>query len=91
MNNIAKDKIKQFVGMVGGFLGALCLALKSVGIEFEWFNEENINVWLDVLYTGIPLLFVLYGVWKNTYIVTKRAREEEEWLNKFKRNRKDNE
>ncbi|MEJ7255326.1 PTS mannose transporter subunit IID, partial [Staphylococcus epidermidis] len=34
----------------------------------------------NVLNTGVPLALVGYGVWKNTFIVKKSAREQEEYL-----------
>ncbi|WMZ83745.1 hypothetical protein QS432_12465 [Staphylococcus pseudintermedius] len=33
-----------------------------------------------MLNTGVPLALVAYGVWKNTFIVKKSAREQEEYL-----------
>ncbi|MCG1009213.1 PTS mannose transporter subunit IID [Salinicoccus sp. ID82-1] len=79
---MTQDKAKQLVAMIGGFLGTLFLALKGSGIEFAWFNQETIELWQQVLLTGIPLVFVFYGVWKNQYIVTKKAKAQEEELKK---------
>lgn len=79
-----KEKVKQFVAMIGGFLGALYLALQATGIEFLWFNVETIDAWLAVLNAGIPLAFVAYGIYKNQYLLTKKAREQEKRMNDIK-------
>lgn len=76
------DKVKQLVAMIGGFLGSLLLALQVVGIEFGWFTQESIDAWMAVLLAGIPLIFAFYGVWKNQYIVTDKAKKQEEKLKK---------
>lgn len=75
-----EDKIKQFIALIGGFLGALYLALTSSGIAAEWLNPQSVDAWVNVLNTGVPLVLVSYGVWKNTFIVKKSAREQEEYL-----------
>lgn len=77
MNN---DKIKQYIAMFGGFLGALYLALNASGISAEWINPEKVDLWLNVLNAGLPFVLVAYGVYKNTYIVTKKAKEQEKTL-----------
>ena len=79
---LTQDKIKQLIAMIGGFLGALFLALQGVGIQFTWFNQEAIDLWMQVLMTGIPLAFAFYGIWKNTFLVTKKARVQEDELKK---------
>ncbi|WP_342387193.1 phage holin [Salinicoccus bachuensis] len=79
---MAQDKVKQLVAMIGGFLGALFLALQGMGIHFDWFNQEVIDLWIQVLMTGIPLAFAFYGIWKNTFLVTEKARDQEEELKK---------
>ncbi|KIH70039.1 phage holin [Salinicoccus roseus] len=79
---MTQDKLKQLVAMIGGFLGALFLALQGMGIHLEWFSQEMIDLWMQVLMTAIPLAFAFYGIWKNTFIVTKKARRQEEELNK---------
>ncbi|GGI00422.1 MAG TPA: PTS mannose transporter subunit IID [Staphylococcus sp.] len=79
---IDPDKVKQFVAMIGGFIGALYLALNASGVQVEWFNPQKLNAWMNVLNTGIPIVFVLYGIWKNTFILTNRSREQEQFLKK---------
>ena len=78
------EKVKQFVAMIGGFLGALYLALQATGIEFLWFNAETIEAWMAVLNAGIPLAFVAYGIYKNQYLLTEKAREQEKRMNDIK-------
>lgn len=75
-----KEKISQYVAMIGGFLGALYLALQSTGIEFLWFNQETIDAWMAVLNAGIPLVLVVYGVYKNQYVLTNKAKRQEAML-----------
>lgn len=74
------DKAKQFVGLIGGFLGALYLALTASGIELLWFNPDTINTWMAVLNAGIPLAFIAYGIYKNQYLLSEKARKQEEEL-----------
>jgi len=81
---MSKEKVKQFVAMIGGFLGALYLALQTTGIEFPWFNVETIDAWMAVLNAGIPLAFVAYGIYKNQYLLTEKAREQEKHMNDLK-------
>lgn len=77
---MSNDKIKQYIAMFGGFLGALYLALNASGISAEWINPEKVDLWLNVLNAGLPFVLVAYGVYKNTYIVTKKAKEQEKTL-----------
>lgn len=77
---IDPDKVKQFIAMIGGFVGALYLALNASGIQVEWLNPQKLNAWMNVLNTGIPIVFVLYGIWKNTFILTNHSREQEKIL-----------
>ena len=75
-----KDKIKQFVALVGGFLGSLYLALNTSGISAEWINPQKVDAWVNVLNTGIPIALTFYGVYKNTFILTDKAKKQEEML-----------
>ncbi|MFC6402981.1 phage holin [Mammaliicoccus sciuri] len=77
MNN---DKLKQCIAMFGGFIGALYLALNASGISAEWINPEKVDLWLNVLNAGLPFVLVAYGVYKNTYLVTTKAKEQEQTL-----------
>ncbi|MCY1563805.1 phage holin [Staphylococcus pettenkoferi] len=74
------DKVKQFVALIGGFLGALYLALNASGISAEWINPQKIDAWVNVLNTGIPIALTFYGVYKNTFIIKSKAKTQEEYL-----------
>ena len=74
------DKLKQYVAMIGGVLGALLLFFRSVDHEIAWFNEVTIEAFLGVLVALIPLVLVFYGIYKNQYLVTKKAKKHEDAL-----------
>lgn len=74
------DKIKQFVALIGGFLGALYLALNASGIGAEWINPQKVDAWINVLNTGIPIALTFYGVYKNTFIIKSKEKTQEEYL-----------
>lgn len=75
-----EDKVKQFIALIGGFLGALYLALQASGISAEFINPQKVDAWINVINTGLPLVLVAYGVWKNTYLVKSNAKEQEQVL-----------
>lgn len=77
---MTEDKLKQIIALFGGFLSALLLFFQAIQLDVSWFNDEFINALVNALMAGVPLLVVLYGVWKNTYLVTKKARKQEEKL-----------
>lgn len=74
------DKLKQYVALFGGWLSAVLLFLGTLNVSFEWFNQDSIDAFVVVLGTSIPFVLVMYGVWKNTYLVKKNAKEQEELL-----------
>lgn len=74
------DKMKQNVALFGGFLSALLLFFKSLGLDLIWFNQESINAFTNVLLAAVPLVIVFYGIYKNTYLVTNKAKEQEKVL-----------
>ncbi|MGW8428837.1 phage holin [Peribacillus simplex] len=76
------DKTKQYIAMIGGALGALLLFFQSLGIRVEWFNENTIYTFINFLTAIVPLGLALYGVYKNQYIVTKKAKKQEAVLKK---------
>lgn len=77
---MTQDKLKQYIGLFGGVLGALLLFLQSLGVNLAHFNDESINAFVNVLESLIPFILVGYGVYKNSYIITKRAKEQEKEL-----------
>lgn len=74
------DKVKQIIGLFGGWLSAILLFLQSLNIEFDWFNQDTIGTFTNVLIASIPFILVAYGVYKNSYVVTKKAKEQEATL-----------
>ncbi|MFJ8262731.1 phage holin [Rummeliibacillus sp. NPDC094406] len=74
------EKLKQYIGLFGGLLSAILLFLQSLGYTFTWFTDEIIDAFVNALLATVPFVLVIYGVWKNSYIVTKQAREQEQHL-----------
>ncbi|MEC0301134.1 phage holin [Peribacillus frigoritolerans] len=76
------DKAKQYIAMIGGVLGALLLFFQALGFEISWFNENTIAAFLNVLLAIVPLAFALYGIYKNQYLLTRKALNQEKALEK---------
>lgn len=74
------DKLKQYVALFGGLLGAVLLFLDSLNVQFAWFNQNSIDGFTGVLQSSIPFVLIAYGVWKNTYIVTPKSKDQEDLL-----------
>jgi len=74
------DKLKQYVGLFGGLLSAILLFLGTLNVEFEWFNMESIGAFEGVLIAAVPFILLVYGVYKNTYVLTEKAKRQEELL-----------
>ncbi|KWW15543.1 PTS mannose transporter subunit IID [Peribacillus simplex] len=68
--------------MIGGALGALLLFFQSLGFQVEWFIENTINSFINFLTAIVPLMFALYGVYKNQYLLTEKAKKQEGVLKK---------
>lgn len=77
---MTEDKLKQYIALFGGLLSAILLFLQALGIDLTWFTDETIDALINVALAAVPFALVIYGVWKNTYIVTKKARQQEENL-----------
>lgn len=77
---MTKDKLKQYVGLFGGLLSAILLFLGTLNIEFEWFNVDSIGAFEGVLIALVPFILLIYGVYKNSYIITDKAKKQEEEL-----------
>lgn len=69
-------ELKDILTLVGAFLSALYLALQSVGIAFDWFNPDAINAWVTALGSFGALIIAAYGIYKNTYVLTKKGRND---------------
>ena len=74
------DKVKQYIGFIGGALGGILLFLQALGIELAHFNNGSINAFTGMLLTFVPLILVGYGIWKNQYLVTEKAKAQERML-----------
>lgn len=74
------EKLKEYIGLIGGVLGAFLFFLQSLDVTFTHFNNETINAFVGVLESLVPMLLVTYGVYKNSYILTKNAKEQEKFL-----------
>ena len=74
------DKLKQYIGLFGGLLSAVLLFLGTLNVEFKWFNTSSIESFTAVLIALIPFVIAIYGVWKNSYILTQQARYQEKVL-----------
>jgi len=74
------DKLKQYIAFIGGALGGILLFLRSIEVEFKHFNEMTIESFTSMLVSFIPLVLVGYGIYKNQYLVTKKAKRQEEEL-----------
>lgn len=76
------DKLKQYIALFGGLLSAVLLFLQTLGLVFNWFNQDSIDAFINVLLAAVPFIVVMYGVYKNSYIVTKQAKAQEKELQK---------
>lgn len=74
------DKLKQYIAFIGGMLGALYLFAQTVGVQFEWLNDASINSFVVLLNSLIPLVLIGYGIYKNQYLVTQKAKTQEKVL-----------
>lgn len=62
---------KDLLTLLGGFLTALLMFFGTIGIAFEWFNQDSINAF--VILVGALAALVINGiaVWKNTFVSRK--------------------
>ena len=74
------DKLKQYVALFGGWLSAVLLFLGTLNVKFEWFNEASIGAFEVVLMASVPFVVALYGVYKNSYRLSEKAKKQEEEL-----------
>lgn len=77
---MTEDKLKQYIALFGGLLSALVLFLRAIGIELAHFNDDAIEAFTNVALAAVPFILVVYGIYKNTYVITKKARAQEEKL-----------
>lgn len=74
------DKLKQFIGLFGGFLSAVLLFLGTLNVKFEWFNATTIEAFIAVLIAFVPFVLLMYGVYKNSYVFSEKAKKQERVL-----------
>ena len=74
--------LKDILTLLGGFLTALLFFLGTIDVKFNWFTVDSINAFIWVLSAFIALVVNVYAVYKNTYVITKKARMQKEELKK---------
>ncbi|KOO49483.1 phage holin [Viridibacillus arvi] len=74
------EKLTQYIALFGGLLSAVLLFLQTLGIRVTWFTNETIDAFVNSLLAAVPFLLVVYGIYKNTYLLTKKASEQEKTL-----------
>lgn len=74
------DKLMQWIGFIGGALGGVLFFLQSLGIELAHFNDDTINGFVTMLESFVPLVLVGYGIWKNQYLISPKAKQQEQEL-----------
>lgn len=77
---MTEDKLKQYIALFGGLLSALLLFLQAIGVELAHFNNTTIDAFINAALAAVPFVLAAYGIYKNTYIVTDKARKQEEKL-----------
>ena len=77
---MTSDKLKQYIGLFGGMLGALYLALKASGIEVPFLMPEKLDAWQNFATSIVPFVIAIYGVYKNTYVILSHSKAQEEYL-----------
>lgn len=76
------EKLKQYIALFGGLLSAILLFLHTLGVEMKWYTDESIDALTKVLIATVPFALVIYGIWKNTFVVSKTAKIQEKELEK---------
>ena len=75
-----KEELKEIATLVSGFLMAVMGFLATLNIKFEWLTEASISAFGTVIVAAGILVVTLYAVYKNTFVLTKRAKEQKETL-----------
>ncbi|MFJ7933729.1 phage holin [Sporosarcina sp. NPDC096371] len=74
------DKLKQYVALFGGWLSAVLLFMGTLNVKFDWFNEESIGAFEVVLMASVPFVIAIYGIYKNSYRLSEKAKKQEQEL-----------
>lgn len=73
-------KTSEVITLLGAALSALLLFLQSLGLELTWFTDKTIELFVNSLIATATFSLTLYGVYKNTYVLTKKARKQNKVL-----------
>lgn len=68
------DAAKEIAKLVTGWLGAAAGVLATLNIKYEWLTPESINAFGLFLIATVMLVTTVYGVYKNSYVMTKKAK-----------------
>jgi len=79
-DEIDSRKIKTIYSAIRRIAIGSPLFLGTLGIQFDWFTEDSIGAFMNVLIAAVPFILVIYGVWKNSYIITKQIRKQAQHL-----------
>src|SRR5699024_1391443 len=86
INKVRKTKkgynVNRYIAFIGGALGGVLLFLQSLGIDLPYFTDDTIDAFVQMMESFVPLILVGYGVWKNQYIVSGKAKIQENELKK---------
>lgn len=75
-----KENAKELAALIMGWLTALMGFLATLNIKFEWLTEASINAFGVFIVATIILVISVYTVYKNTFVVTKKAKRQKEEL-----------
>lgn len=70
------DKIKEITILITGALMALMGFLATLNIQYEWLTKESIDAFGVLITAVVVLVLTLYTVYKNTFIITKKAKQQ---------------
>ncbi len=58
-------------------LSAVLLFLGTLNVKFDWFNQESIDALEVVLMASVPFAIAIYGVYKNSFRLSEKAKKQE--------------
>lgn len=75
-NKNTKETAKEIATLVTGWLGALMGVLATLNIKFEWLTDASISAIGVFIVATIMLVVGIYSVYKNTFVVTEKAKRQ---------------
>lgn len=75
-----KENAKELATLITGWLTALMGFLATLNIKFEWLTEASINAFGVFVVATITLVVSAYAIYKNTFVITKKAKKQKEEL-----------